>query len=187
MIIWLHRRFRTVGEAYVVQLVQQPERSVRYLMAMALLWLIFAADQVFQLIGRQPDHPLFSDALSYLAVLLLFLAIWLAITYLRRALRTYRNVLHPVKILDEELRDDPVDRRDNRHQHQADAKVVLSAPHCLCEVPWRHSWREAHVTARRLRRRPYGQGVRGEPEAVSAVWVIFELVTCDSFAQHLTR
>ena len=76
-------------------MARQPERSKRYLTAMGLLWLLFGAGQVFQFVGRRSDHPLVGDALSYMAVSLFFLAIWLAVTYFRRARSTYQSAQNP--------------------------------------------------------------------------------------------
>jgi hypothetical protein len=69
----------------------QPKRSMRYFVGMGALWVFMGLGQVLQLIGRQARHPFGSDALSYFAVLVLFLAIVLAITHFVQALRSYRD------------------------------------------------------------------------------------------------
>jgi len=70
---------------------QQPNRSMGYFVGMGSLWVLIGAGQIFQLIVRQSRHPFASDALSYLAVLVLFLAVWLAITHFVHALRSYQD------------------------------------------------------------------------------------------------
>jgi hypothetical protein len=62
-----------------------------YFIGMGALWVFMGAGQVLQLATRQARHPFGSDALFYLAVLVLFLAIWLAITHIVHALRSYRD------------------------------------------------------------------------------------------------
>ncbi len=68
-----------------------PRRSPRYLIAMGLLWLLLGIVQSAQLMARQSRHALFSDALSWLMVIFILAAIWLAVMHLWYAWRASRE------------------------------------------------------------------------------------------------
>ena len=67
---------------------EQAKRSMRYFVAMILLWLWVVVTQVAQLVIREARHPLFSDALSWLFIGVLVLALLNILSAVVQAMRT---------------------------------------------------------------------------------------------------
>jgi len=69
---------------------QQPGRSAWLLLGLGVALLANAGIAVVSLILRQPDHPLFSDAVSYLLVFFAPFSVGAAIQQFVRAARIVR-------------------------------------------------------------------------------------------------